>query len=58
MRTPNGLCTIYLDEIADRETAKHIIVTVEAKVSRHVALPFLHFHFIHHYCMFPLLSYR
>jgi hypothetical protein len=55
----DGLCAIYLDETADRETAKRIMVTVEAKVSRRVALPsspFFYFHFIHHYRMFPLLS--
>jgi hypothetical protein len=55
---PDGLCAIYLDETADRETAKRIMVTVGAKVSCRVALPFLYFHFIHHYRMFPLLSYR
>jgi glutamate-5-semialdehyde dehydrogenase len=57
----DGFCAIYLDKTADRETVKRITVTVEAKVSRRVALhssPFLYFHFIHHYRMFPLLSYR
>jgi glutamate-5-semialdehyde dehydrogenase len=55
----DGLCAIYLDETADRETAKRIMVTVEAKVSRRVALlPLSLFSFHSHYRMFPLLSYR
>jgi gamma-glutamyl phosphate reductase len=28
----DGLCAIYLDKTADRETVKRITVTVEAKV--------------------------
>jgi gamma-glutamyl phosphate reductase len=32
----NGLCAIYLDETADMEKAKRVVV--DSKVSRHVAL--------------------
>jgi hypothetical protein len=32
----DGLCVIYLDETADREKAKRVVV--DSKVSRHVAL--------------------
>jgi gamma-glutamyl phosphate reductase len=53
MDSSDGTCrwarAIYLDETADRETAKRIMVTVEAKVSHRVALPpspFLYFYFI------------
>jgi hypothetical protein len=32
----DGLCAIYLDETADREKVKRVVV--DSKVSRHVAL--------------------
>jgi glutamate-5-semialdehyde dehydrogenase len=56
----DGLCAIYLDETADREKAKHVVV--DSKVSRHVALleslPLSLFPSISssHYHMSPLLQ--